>query len=214
MEIKTVRTISVPNPPTKEKTETTRQKSDMQRLAESQRKAKVDRYLEQERNRAVRPQIDQLWTLWVLVGLSILSFITSAVLVANGTIAVATFMGLAIAWMAWLVFGAIELMILVTLLGYLIIGSRIDEETGKPADASLWFWVMVSFSAITILANGFHTLEHWNFAWGEPRMWAGIVLSMIVPFSFILVSKMLSVVVFAKPIFMDVPKLGRPKKNE
>jgi hypothetical protein len=159
-----------------------------------------ERYIKQESKRATRPQIDQNGTLYLAIVLSVITFLASAALVANGTIGVAVFMGLAYDWLAWLVFGALEVAILTFLLFYLMIGSRSEDQGGGEKVAELWFRLMVGFSAIVIVANGFHTLEFWNFAWQEPRMYVGAALSMIVPLSYVLVSKGLSTVVFAKSI--------------
>lgn len=163
-------------------------------------KQNMERYLQQESKRATRPQIDQNGTLYLSIALSVITFLASAALVANGTIAVAIFMGLAADWLAWLVFGALEVAILTFLLFYLMIGSRSEEQGGGEKSARLWFRLMVAFSGIVILANGFHAVEYWDFQWAEPRMYVGMVLAMIVPLSYVLVSKGLSTVVFAKPI--------------
>jgi hypothetical protein len=172
-----------------------------------QRAALIERYERQESKRAVPVQIDQPGTLYVLIALSGVTFLSSAALVANGTIAVAEFIGLAYGWMGWLAFGAVEVVILAFLLGYLVIGSKSDPITGAPrTDGRVWFGAMVAFSAITIFANAFHTLEFWDFVWVEPRMWMGVVLATAIPLSFILVSKMLASAVFAKAINIEEVK--------
>lgn len=165
-------------------------------------KQNIDRYLQQESRRATRPQIDQNGTLYLSIALTVITFLASAALVANGTIAVAAYMGLAYEWLAWLVFGALEVAILTFLLFYLMIGSRSVEQGGGDRAAAPWFALMVSWSAIVIIANGFHAIEFWNFDWTEPRLYVGTLLAMIVPLSYVLVSKGLSTVVFAKPIKM------------
>jgi hypothetical protein len=165
-------------------------------------KQNMERYLQQESKRATRPQIDQNGTLYLSITLTVITFIASAALVANGTIAVAAFMGLAFDWLAWLVFGALEVAILTFLLFYLMIGSRSEEQGGGERAARPWFALVVAFSGIVIIANGFHAIEYWNFDWSEPRLYVGAVLAMIVPLSYVLVSKGLSTVVFAKPIKM------------
>jgi hypothetical protein len=61
---------------------------------------------------------------------------------------------------------------------------------------------MISFGAIAVLANAFHTLDFWNFDWLSPQMWAGVVLSISAPVAIISASKMASRVVFAKAIVL------------
>jgi hypothetical protein len=168
----------------------------------SVQKQNYERYLAQESKRAPRPQIDQNATLYLSIVLTVITFLASAALVANGTIAVATFMGLAFEWLAWLVFGALEVAILTFLLFYLMIGSRSEDQGGGDKAARPWFGLMIGFSAIVILANGFHAIEYWDYDWNEPRLYVGMILAMVVPLSYVLVSKGLSTVVFAKPIKM------------
>lgn len=155
------------------------------------------RYEAQEAKRSTRFQVDQNGTLYLLLALSAVMFAASAIIVANGTIAVAQFVGLAAPWMSWLFFGAVELAVLVFLLMYLIIGSRAEGS------ATGWFVAMIGASGVTLAANVFHVLSYWEFDWVEPRMWAGVVLGAFVPLSFILVSKGLSVVVFAKTLVIE-----------
>lgn len=162
--------------------------------------AKQERYARQEAKRATRVQIDTNNTLYLLIGLTIVMFATSAVLVANGTIQVAAYIGLAFDWMAWMVFGAVEVAILVFLGMYLIIGSRSPEDGDGPKAALPWFGLMIAFSFITIAANAFHTVEFWQYDWSEPRLWVGTALSVVVPLSYVLAAKGLSRVVFARAV--------------
>lgn len=178
----------------------------MPRLSEKEKKARTQkqkavdlqqkRYEEQERKRAPRVQIDQSPVLWLLEALVAVSFAATVVLVANGTYAVSQFIGLPLEWLGWLVFFGIEVMVLISLLFYLILESRGDNS-------KMWFGIMIGYSVVTIITNAFHTLEFWEFAWLEPRMWAGVVLSTAVPLSFVLATKGLSSVVFAKAIRLE-----------
>jgi hypothetical protein len=59
---------------------------------------------------------------------------------------------------------------------------------------------MISFGGIAVLANAFHTFDFWDWAWGEPQMWAGVILSVSAPIAIISASKMASRVVFAKAV--------------
>jgi hypothetical protein len=156
-------------------------------------------YERQESKRAPRVQIDQkliLWT-WIL-GIGI-AFISSAIVSFNGITSVAAFVGLSQAWMAGLFFFFIELMYLLYLIAYLVLGSRVDED-GTPEKTSGALWGMIAFGGIAVIANAFHTLDFWQFAWLSPQMWAGLVLSVSAPIAIIAASKMASRVVFAKAI--------------
>ena len=156
-------------------------------------------YEKQESKRAPRVQIDQkliLWT-WIL-GIGI-AFISSAIVSFNGITSVAAFVGLSQAWMAGLFFFFIELMYLLYLIAYLVLGSRVDED-GTPEKTSGALWGMIAFGGIAVIANAFHTLDFWQFAWLSPQMWAGLVLSVSAPIAIIAASKMASRVVFAKAI--------------
>lgn len=162
-------------------------------------KKRVERYEAQESKRAPRIQVDQsvVLTSWIL-GIAI-AFLASAIVSFNGITSVATFVGLSQAWMASLFFFFVEIMYLLFLIAYLILASRIDED-GVPENVRGAFWGMVSFGGIAVLANGFHTFDYWEWAWAEPRMWAGVILSISAPVAIISASKMASRVVFAKAV--------------
>jgi hypothetical protein len=156
-----------------------------------QRKA---RYEQQEAKRAPKIQVDQVFTLnaW-LIGVTI-AFIASAIVSFNGITSVAVFVGLSVDWMAYLFFFFIELMYLLFLVAYLILESR-ENEDSRGALAG-----MIFFAAIAVLANGFHTFDYWEWAFTEPRAWAGVVLSISAPIAIISASKMASRVIFAKAL--------------
>jgi len=59
---------------------------------------------------------------------------------------------------------------------------------------------MIFFAAIAVLANAFHTFDYWEWAFTEPRAWAGVVLSVSAPIAIISASKMASRVIFAKAL--------------
>jgi hypothetical protein len=101
--------------------------------------------------------------------------------------------------MAGLFFFFIELMYLLYLIAYLVLGSRVNED-GVPEKTNGALWGMIAFGGIAVLANAFHTLDFWEFAWLSPQMWAGLVLSVSAPIAIIAASKMASRVVFAKAI--------------
>jgi hypothetical protein len=156
-------------------------------------------YEKQEAKRAPKLQIDQRLVLWSwVVGIGV-AFVSSAIVSFNGITSVAFFVGLSQDWMAGLFFFFIELMYLLYLIAYLVLGSRIDED-GTPEKTTGALWGMIAFGGIAVLANAFHTLDYWSFDWLSPQMWAGVVLSISAPIAIISASKMASRVVFAKAI--------------
>ena len=165
--------------------------------AELRRKAK--NYDKQESMRAPKVQIDQKLVLWSwIIGIGI-AFVASAVVSFNGITAVAVFVGLSATWTASLFFFFIELMYLLFLIAYLVLSSRVTEEGEKEKTAGA-VWGMICFGGLAVLANGFHTLDFWEWSWTEPRMWAGVLLSISAPIAIISASKMASRVVFAKAV--------------
>ena len=170
-----------------------------ERAKRTEEKRKLANYKRQESRRAPKLQIDQKIALWSwIIGVGF-AFVSSAIVSFNGITAVAVFVGLSASWMAGLFFFFIELMYLLFLIAYLLLASRIDEE-GRPEKTAGAIWGMVSFGGIAVLANAFHTFDYWQWAWTEPRMWAGIVLSIAAPIAIISASKMASRVVFARAI--------------
>jgi hypothetical protein len=164
-----------------------------------ERNTKLQRYALQESKRAPKIQVDQkivLLTWLVAVGIA---FISSAVVSFNGITSVAEFVGLSATWMAGLFFFFIELMYLIFLVAYLVLASRVDDE-GNPEKTSGALWGMISFAAIAVGANAFHTLDFWDWDFTNPQMWAGVVLSIAAPIAIISASKMASRVVFARAI--------------
>jgi len=160
---------------------------------------KMSIYEAQEKKRAKKIQIDQSIVLWSwLIGIGV-AFLASAVVSFNGINAVAVFVGLSASWMSSLFFFFIEIMYLLFLIAYLILASRVDND-GKPEKTTGALSGMIAFGGIAVLANAFHTFDFWQWAWTEPRMWAGIVLSVAAPIAIISASKMASRVVFAKAI--------------
>jgi hypothetical protein len=156
-------------------------------------------YERQEAKRAPKVQIDQKLILWAwILGIGV-AFISSAIVSFNGITSVAAFVGLSQTWMAGLFFFFIELMYLLYLIAYLVLGSRVDED-GVPEKTNGALWGMIAFGGIAVIANAFHTLDFWQYAWTSPQMWAGMVLSVSAPIAIIAASKMAARVVFAKAI--------------
>lgn len=160
---------------------------------------KLDKYRAQELKRAPKVQIDQRIILWSWIAGIGIAFISSAIVSFNGITSVAAFVGLSQNWMAGLFFFFIELMYLLFLIAYLVLASRVDESGKKEKTWGAVFG-MVTFGGLAVLANGFHTFDYWSWDWYEPRMWAGIILSVSAPIAIISASKMASRVVFAKAV--------------
>jgi len=189
-------------PPKGEKKMATVKRKTVSPQVAAQKKAervKNDLYAKQEAKRAPKIQVDQGIVLWTWIVGIMIAFGTSAVVSFNGITAVAEYVGLAAPWMATLFFFFIELMYVLFLIAYLVLRSRIDED-GKAERSGGAFWGMFMFGAIAVAANGFHTLDFWQYAWTNPQMWAGIILSIAAPIAIISASKMASRVVFAKAI--------------
>jgi len=185
--------------PVKQPAPRTRKKSVTQTVRTNIKDSKSLMYEKQEAKRAPKVQIDQKLVLWSwILGIGV-AFISSAIVSFNGITSVAEFVGLSQNWMAGLFFFFIELMYLLYLVAYLVLGSRIDED-GTPEKTNGALWGMIAFGGIAVLANAFHTLDFWEFAWLSPQMWAGLVLSISAPIAIIAASKMASRVVFAKAI--------------
>ena len=183
-----------PTPAKKRKTLTIEQK-----LLRDENRQKMQRHSDQESKRAPKVQIDQKIVLLSWIVAIMVAFISSAIVSYNGITSVAFFVGLSQEWMAGLFFFFIELMYLLYLIAYLVLASRVDEE-GIPEKTMGAIVGMVSFGAIAVLANAFHTFDYWDWGWSEPRMWAGVILSVSAPIAIISASKMASRVVFAKAI--------------
>lgn len=169
------------------------------RAAVREKKKQLERYEQQEAKRAIKVQVDQNLVLlsWI-AGIGI-AFLASAIVSFNGITSVAQFVGLSAGWMAGLFFFFVEIMYLLFLIAYLVVSSRIDDN-GVPEPTNGPLWGMISFGGIAVLANAFHTFDYWEWAWAEPRMWAGVILSVSAPIAIISASKMASRVVFARAI--------------
>ena len=170
--------------------------TDEERIGRIRRETRIARYEAQEDKRAPKIQADQILTLraW-LIGVFV-AFVSSAIVSFNGITAVAAFVGLSHPWMAYLFFFFIELMYLLFLVAYLLLESR-DDESSRGALTGMLF-----FASIAVLANGFHTLDFWQWDFADPRAWAGFVLSIAAPIAIISASKMASRVIFSKSVIV------------
>ena len=167
-------------------------------LSDKLERGRLARYEEQERKRAPRRQIDTQTMQWVwLVGLAI-AFVTAAIVSFDGISAVAAYMRLSDDWMRYLVFFFIELAYLLFLLAYLNLHSLPEEERGGGL-AGVTFG-MYAFAGVAIVANPFKVIVAWEYAWAEPTMYAGMVLSVMAPIAVLVLSKLAARVVFARPL--------------
>jgi hypothetical protein len=170
-------------------------------IKERVKQQRSSRFEAQEAKRAPRVQIDQKFTLYLWIAGIAAAFIASALVSFNGITAVAEFVGLTAPWMGGLFFFFIELMYLLFLIAYLLLSSRVQDD-GKKERTFGAIVGMFSFGGIAVIANGFHTIDYWNYDFSEPRMWAGTLLAVSAPLAIISASKMASRVVFAKAVLL------------
>lgn len=168
------------------------------------REAQASRVLEvyehQEKKRAPQFQIDQTPVLALLGALAAITFLTTAALTADGTIGAAEAAMFALPWFGFILFGAFEVAILAFMLTYYVQGSRIDIQTGKPIPATKWFVAMIAASALTVILSAYHVLDLYAYDWNSIDMWIGIGIRLTVAVFFVLVSKGIASVLFAKAI--------------
>ena len=172
--------------------------------AASERKAEQakrvhDLYVVQEEKRAPQFQIDQRGTLILLASLAAIMFVTTAVLTADGTIGSAVAARYAFPWFGFLLFGAIEVAILVFLLVYYVRGSRIDHD-GTPVKAAQWFVAMIAASIVAVAASVYHVVDLYSFDWTSVDMWVGVGIRLTTTVFFVLVAKAVATVLFAKAV--------------
>lgn len=168
------------------------------RKAEQQKRVH-DLYVRQEQNRAPQFQIDQRGTLILLAALGTIMFLTTAVLTADGTIGSSAAARYAFPWFGFLLFGAIEVAVLVFLLVYYVRGSRINYD-GTPVKAAQWFVAMVAASVIAVAASVYHVLDLYDYDWLSVDMWVGVGLRLTTTIFFVLIAKAVATVLFAKAV--------------
>lgn len=194
---------ATPVEPENKRSAAAKQSWEKRRSEKSVQQAEADRkrqrYEAQEAKRAPQAQIDQRVTLVTLIVLAAVMFIATAILTADGTIASAVLARFAGTWMAYVLFGAIEVAVLVFMLVYYVKGSRVDDD-GKPVVAVQWFVAMVFASMVAVGLSIYHVLDVYEFAWTDPDMWVGISIRLVVALFFVLVSKALASTIFAKAI--------------
>jgi hypothetical protein len=160
---------------------------------------KFDLYDAQERARAPQFQIDQRGTLYLLAGLAVVTFLTTAILTADGTIGAAASAKFAFPAFGFILFGAFEVAILAFMLMYYVLGSRVDYD-GNRIKSVQWFVAMVVTSAITVLLSLYHVLDLYEYEWLSVDMWVGIGIRVAVAVFFVLVSKGIATVLFARAV--------------
>ena len=168
-------------------------------LRAEQRARVAELYAKQESARAPQFQIDQRVTLWTLSALAAIMFVAAAVLTADGTIGSAIAARFAWPWMGYLLFGVFEIAILVFMLLYYVRGSRVDYD-GKRVSSLHWFAAMVFAASVTVAASAYHVMDLYNYDFASIDLWVGIGLRVIAALFFVLVSKGLASVIFAKSI--------------
>jgi hypothetical protein len=165
----------------------------------AEERRKVRNYRQQEAKRAPKLQIDQRIVLWSWLSGMGIAFIAAAIISFNGITSVALFIGLDQAWKSTLLFFVVEWLYLLFLVSYLVLSSRVDQFGNKEKVRGV-LGGMIFFGGTAVLANAFHTLDFWGWAWDEPRMYAGVILSISAPLAIILSVETISRVVFAKAV--------------
>jgi len=166
---------------------------------EAEQQRKIDLYERQEAKRAPQFQIDQKPTLILLMILTGITFVATAVLTADGTIGAAAAAEFITTEMAFVLFGAYEVAILAFMMFYYMIGSRTDYD-GNPIPAGHWFVAMVVASTMTALLSVYHVLDIYNYAWTEIDMWVGVAIRLSVSVFFVVVSKGAASALFARAV--------------
>jgi hypothetical protein len=177
---------------------------ELRRTAELRTQAramKLENYVKQEQSRAPQFQIDQRVTLYLLIALAAIMFIATAILSADGTIGAASSALFAVPWFGYVLFGAVEISILVFLLVYYVKGSRIDYE-GNPEVAVQWFVAMIVMSAVSVGLSAYHVIDAYRFDWSSVQMYVGIGIRLAVTLGFVFVSKAIAGVLFAKAVHL------------
>jgi len=174
----------------------------IQRRKEEQQKRVDALYTKQEERRAPQFQIDQTPTLWLLIALGAIMFIATAILTADGTIGASAAARFITPEFGYLLFGAIEVAILVFMLVYYVEGSRIGYD-GKPPKATRWFVGMIAASGVAVALSVYHVIDLYSFDWLNIEMWVGVAIRITITVFFVLVSKALASVLFAKAIQAD-----------
>lgn len=176
--------------------------ADLNRISElriAQRERKHTAYTQQEAKRAPQFQIDQRATLYLLGAFAAVMFITTAILSADGTIGAAASAHYAFPWFGYLLFGAVEVAVLVFMLTYYVLGSRVDHD-GNPVKAGHWFFAMVIASFVAVGLSVFHVLDVYKFDWTSVEMWVGVGIRLATTVFFVIVSKAVATVLFAKAV--------------
>lgn len=166
---------------------------------EASQARKFDLYDAQESKRAPQFQIDQKGTLYILGALAIITFLTTAILTADGTIGAAESARFAFPAFGFILFGAFEVAILAFMLMYYVLGSRVDYD-GNRVKSGQWFVAMVVAAGLTVALSVYHVLDLYGYDWLSVDMWFGIGIRLAVAVFFVLVSKGVANVLFAKAV--------------
>ena len=170
----------------------------------------IEKYEQQEAARSPQFQIDTRVTLGILVSLAVITFITTAMLTADGTIGAAAAARFAIDWFGFVLFGVFEVATLAFMLMYYVRGSRIDIITGDRIPASQWFVAMLFASGLTVALSTYHVLDLYDYDWGSIEMWVGIGIRVTASLFFVLISKGIAGVLFAKALDLhQVARIGQ-----
>lgn len=172
-------------------------------------------YEAQEVKRAPQIQVDQPFTFWTLTALAGLTFLATALLTADGTIGAAEAAEFAVPAFSFVLFLVFEVATLAFMLMYYMRGSRIDIITGQRIPAVQWFVAMVVASVLTILLSTYHVLDVYDYDWTNIDMWVGTLIRVTASVFFVLISKGIAGVLFAKALDLkQVARIGQIEEDE
>lgn len=175
----------------------------------------IQTYEAQEKVRAPQLQIDQKPIFWILIGIATLVFLSTAALTADGTIGAAESARFGITWFSYILFFVFEASTLGFMLMYYIRGSRIDILTGKRVEARQWFVAMLFSAVLTVVLSTYHVLDLYEYEWSNIDMWFGIGIRVTAATFFVIISKGIAGVIFAKALDLnEIARIGTVAPTE
>lgn len=176
----------------------------------SQAQRVIDTYEAQEQKRAPQLQIDQTPIFWILISIAVAVFLATAALTADGTIGAAEAARFSIPWFSYILFFVFEASTLGFMLMYYVRGSRIDILTGERIKSGQWFFAMIVSAVLTVVLSTYHVLDLYEYDWLNVDMWFGVGIRVTAATFFVLISKGIAGVIFAKALDLkQVARIGQ-----
>lgn len=164
-------------------------------LAKEQQR--IREFEQQESRRATRIMVDTTPSLIFALILAGTGLLTAFIVSYSTLVAVAGWMQLEQAWLAYIVPAFIEAMIVFSTIDYIIARSR-GASTSAP------FAAIAGFSAVAVIGNLAHSLNGWMEQGEIPWYgYVGILISALVPLVVVYLSKRLASLVFSEPIQLE-----------